>query len=386
MFNLSLLRQFSRLSISSATKIQINCRNIATTTAFQFKVTDQLGAEPMKKKKKIDPMIVKAREERRRKKIEKQIRRLEKNARQLKPIDEMEVPLDLLDQLQKRKRPSPQLSAEQMEARALLQKEWTRYKREEYMANVAQIDRIMAAQRRALDRLYEESEDLYNEAVMPDLSILPYTIMGPVATPPIKNYDSPDGEYIDGLEMPFFLFIPILTVLCVSIHSEKWPDPFEGAVVYVSNPIEANLPGHWIPESILKKVIEKRAQRPLTIKKTIKRPNESKGQKLKYVAVEKGDKTVNAAQTIDNKDSKMAGNGDINKKYTVQFTTFHIPVYNEDTSTISDADVITSKSESPSMITETQSTLEENLDDVTRLRDMTSPTLPVKVSYGSRND
>lgn len=34
------------------------------------------------------------------------------------------------------------------------------------MANVAQIDRIVAAQRRALDNLYEESEDLYNEAIM----------------------------------------------------------------------------------------------------------------------------------------------------------------------------------------------------------------------------
>lgn len=51
----------------------------------------------MKKKKKVDPAIVKAREERRRKKLEKQIRRLEKNARQLKPIDELEVPLELLD-------------------------------------------------------------------------------------------------------------------------------------------------------------------------------------------------------------------------------------------------------------------------------------------------
>lgn len=54
----------------------------------------------MKKKKKVDPQIVKAREDRRRKKIEKQIRRLEKNARQLKPIDELEVPLDLIDQTQ----------------------------------------------------------------------------------------------------------------------------------------------------------------------------------------------------------------------------------------------------------------------------------------------
>lgn len=43
-------------------------------------------------------MVIKAREERKKKKIEKQIRRLEKNARQLKPIDECEVPLQLLDE------------------------------------------------------------------------------------------------------------------------------------------------------------------------------------------------------------------------------------------------------------------------------------------------
>lgn len=46
----------------------------------------------------MDPAVIKAREDRRRKKIEKQIRRLEKNARQLKPIDELEVPLTLTDE------------------------------------------------------------------------------------------------------------------------------------------------------------------------------------------------------------------------------------------------------------------------------------------------
>ncbi|KAL0869010.1 hypothetical protein ABMA27_007331 [Loxostege sticticalis] len=196
MFNLSILKQFSRLSLCPATKAQINARPVSTATALQFRMTEPLCAEPMKKKKKLDPQIIKAREDRRRKKIEKQIRRLQKNAQQLKPIDEMEVPLHLLDQLGKRKRPVD-VKPEVLEARALLQKEWTRYKREEYMSSVAQIDRIMAAQRRALDKLYEESEDLYYEAIMPDLSLIPYTIKGPVATPPIKDYESPDGEYID---------------------------------------------------------------------------------------------------------------------------------------------------------------------------------------------
>ncbi|CAG4954299.1 unnamed protein product [Parnassius apollo] len=197
MLTLSVLKQFSRLSIASSSTIGINPKNIFTAAALQFRITDQLWAEPMKKKKKMDPAIIKAREDRRRKKLEKQIRRLEKNARQLKPIDEVEVPLHLMDQMGKRKRTPVQLSAEEVEARALLQKEWARYKREEHIANVAQIDRIMAAQRRALDMLYEESEDLYNEAIVPDLQFIPYTISGPVATPPIKNYDSPDGEYVD---------------------------------------------------------------------------------------------------------------------------------------------------------------------------------------------
>ncbi|CAH2045141.1 unnamed protein product, partial [Iphiclides podalirius] len=197
MFSVSILKQFSRLSISSKSVTGVN-RNIFTSAvALNFKITDQLCAEPMKKKKKMDPAIVKAREERRRKKLEKQIRRLQKNARQLKPIDECEIPLHLLDQMGKRKRPPVQLSAQEVEARAIMQKEWSRYKHSEYIANIAQIDRIMAAQRRALDKLYEQSEDLYNEAVMPDLQLIPYSISGPVATPPIKNYDSPDGEYID---------------------------------------------------------------------------------------------------------------------------------------------------------------------------------------------
>lgn len=60
--------------------------------------TPALNAEPLKKKKKLDPQIIKQREDRRRKKLEKQIRRLEKNARQLKPIEELEVPLELIDE------------------------------------------------------------------------------------------------------------------------------------------------------------------------------------------------------------------------------------------------------------------------------------------------
>lgn len=59
---------------------------------MQLHVTPALCAEPTKKKKRIDPQIIRAREDRRKRKLEKQIRRLKKNARQLKPIEEAEIP------------------------------------------------------------------------------------------------------------------------------------------------------------------------------------------------------------------------------------------------------------------------------------------------------
>lgn len=53
------------------------------------------SAEPLKKKKKLDPAIIRQREERRKKKLEKSIRRLQKYAKKLKPISELEIPLFL---------------------------------------------------------------------------------------------------------------------------------------------------------------------------------------------------------------------------------------------------------------------------------------------------
>jgi large subunit ribosomal protein L40 len=54
-------------------------------------------AEPLKKKKRLDPAVIKAREERKKRKLEKQIRRLEKHEKQLKPLDELDVPIQILE-------------------------------------------------------------------------------------------------------------------------------------------------------------------------------------------------------------------------------------------------------------------------------------------------
>ena len=52
----------------------------------------------MKKKRRLDPAILRRRVERKKKKIEKAIKRLEKMRKTLKPVLEMEIPQVLYDQ------------------------------------------------------------------------------------------------------------------------------------------------------------------------------------------------------------------------------------------------------------------------------------------------
>ncbi|GLV40523.1 mitochondrial ribosomal protein L40 [Carabus blaptoides fortunei] len=191
-----LVLAFSRLTVKNAVQKPQLARNITTSNTNWFKVSSCLLAEPLKKKKRIDPQVIKAREDRKRKKLEKMIRRLERNARQLKPLDELEVPLNLVDEKQKRLRPVT-LPVEELERRVLLEKAWTKYKHQQHLADMQMIDRICASQQKALDELRKESEELYQEAIQIDARLLPFIARGPVSTPPIINYDSPDGDYND---------------------------------------------------------------------------------------------------------------------------------------------------------------------------------------------
>lgn len=59
------------------------------------------------------------------------------------------------------------------------------------------VDNLLLSQQKALQELRLESEELYQEAIQPDVQLLPFTAQGPVATPSIEKYDSPDGEYLN---------------------------------------------------------------------------------------------------------------------------------------------------------------------------------------------
>lgn len=90
-----------------------------------------------------------------------------------------------------RTRPPPQLKPEQVEYRALLHKDWARYKRLEHVDLHQTCMQIFQSQQTALAELRKESEELYQAAIQSDDNLLPITIKGPPHTPPIKNYHSP---------------------------------------------------------------------------------------------------------------------------------------------------------------------------------------------------
>ncbi|XP_055615711.1 39S ribosomal protein L40, mitochondrial [Toxorhynchites rutilus septentrionalis] len=183
------------LPLSSAGPFAL--RSIHTGSGNYFHYTPVLCAEPLKKKKKIDPQVLKQREERKKKRLEKQIRRLEKNARQLKPVEDLDIPIELIDEREQRKRTGIRVTPEVLESRVLLEKQWAKHKRLEKLADYQLIDKVLAAQTKALNELRFESEELYQKAIEPDMGIVPLKVEGPVATPPIDGYDMPDGEYID---------------------------------------------------------------------------------------------------------------------------------------------------------------------------------------------
>ncbi|XP_003975056.1 large ribosomal subunit protein mL40 [Takifugu rubripes] len=165
-------------------------RSLWFAPVMTIKTSAALRAEP-KKKKKVDPR----REQIAKDRLKKKLKKLEKVAPELIPIEDFLTPTKFLDET--RERTVPKLSFEESERRALLLKDWSRYKQEQHMAEVQAVENALEAQREALEELKLESEELYRAALKPDLSLFPFTHEGPVYTPPNPKYEAPDGKYND---------------------------------------------------------------------------------------------------------------------------------------------------------------------------------------------
>lgn len=105
--------------------------------------------------------------------------------------------VSLSNEINIRQRPSVEHSNNKLEERTIIQKKWAKFKHDEHYFNLQVINNLEFSQQRALNELKEVSEELYQAAIEIDETLLPYTLKGPVETPPIENYQSPDGEFID---------------------------------------------------------------------------------------------------------------------------------------------------------------------------------------------
>ncbi|XP_045207565.2 39S ribosomal protein L40, mitochondrial-like [Mercenaria mercenaria] len=177
-----------RLQVS---EISSRC-GLHTVSPLYFHTTSQA----QKVKTSLSPQLI----QRKKKKLDRALVKHERRSeRILKPIDENEVSVPLKRDVRAgtRQREKMVYTSEELESQVLLEKDWSRYKMKQHQAEQSACARMRAAQEKALEKLKEESEELYQAAIRCDESLFPYTFKGPVNTPPKLGYYAADGNYID---------------------------------------------------------------------------------------------------------------------------------------------------------------------------------------------
>lgn len=161
----------------------------------EFTTTSALNAEPPKKKRRIDPLVLKTRVERKIKKTEREIFKLENDPKQLIPILEYQYTTSEIRDLQARPgRTLSDVGLEEGHVRAA-QKLWNFYRLEQSKMEWRSVKKIERAQTRALDTLKQLDQSLYDKTVeVDDITLLPYSSSHMrKETAPNANYMPPDG-------------------------------------------------------------------------------------------------------------------------------------------------------------------------------------------------
>ncbi|XP_054167165.1 39S ribosomal protein L40, mitochondrial-like [Oppia nitens] len=180
----SLILSLNKLFVSNA----VHTRPIFTSAC--------LMAEPMRKKKRIDPQLLKRREERKLRKLEKEIKRLEATPKQLKPIIELQLTPQVIKELEQRKR--QEINDQSLQEWQRIHKLWSIYKCEQRLAEIKSITSMVKSQNNALKVLRNESEELYQSAISIDDNLIPFkTNNVKKETPKVEEYVPPDGKMND---------------------------------------------------------------------------------------------------------------------------------------------------------------------------------------------
>src|ERR1700712_2866479 len=176
---------------------QFKCLKPNLQTRYIF-TTSYLLAEPLKKKKRIDPQLLRRREERKIRKLEKEIRRLELTPKQLKPIIEMQLTPQIIKELPQRQRQEVEVDSEAEKQLERMVKLWSIYRSEQRISELKSIKSVVNSQKKALNVLREESPQLSSSAISIDQNLIAFeSDYVKKETPKLENYVRPDGRRND---------------------------------------------------------------------------------------------------------------------------------------------------------------------------------------------
>uniref|UniRef100_A0A0R3S032 Large ribosomal subunit protein mL40 n=1 Tax=Elaeophora elaphi TaxID=1147741 RepID=A0A0R3S032_9BILA len=158
----------------------------------------QLSSPFVKAQKKMDPEIAKLREERKRRKLKKEIKLLESFGRKPKPVEEYIFDKKYEANINERMRPVVRLSENEVDERANLEMDYKLHLNKLAVMDTRWIAQSIQKQESALQKLKVLSPELYKAALEPDECFLQsFVYQGPTLTPPLESYEPPDGHYID---------------------------------------------------------------------------------------------------------------------------------------------------------------------------------------------
>ncbi|KAL4003002.1 Mitochondrial ribosomal protein L28 family protein [Acanthocheilonema viteae] len=184
-----ILRQLNRPSWGSFMKASASRLHMSAV---------QLSSPFIKAQKKMDPEIAKLREERKRRKLKKEIKLLESFGKKPKPVEEYIFDKKHEANINERIRPNIRLNENEEDERVILEMEYKRYLNKLAVMDTRWITESIRKQENALQKLKMLSPEMYKAALEPDECFLQsFIYQGPTLTPPLESYDPPDGHYID---------------------------------------------------------------------------------------------------------------------------------------------------------------------------------------------
>lgn len=157
--------------------------------------TSVLNAEPPKKKRRLDPAVLKVRIERKIKKTEREIHKLESEPKQYAPILEYQLTnSDIRDLKSRPQHTANDFGLKESSLRGA-RRLWSFYRQEQARMERKSIRMVELAQANALAQMKDLDQDLYDNTVAADdITLIPHSSSHMrKETAPNPNYTPPDG-------------------------------------------------------------------------------------------------------------------------------------------------------------------------------------------------